>query len=35
MSATWAGAMDTPAELELIEGMQRLKALRLLTQEGK
>ena len=34
MSATWAGAMDTPAELELIEGMQRLKALRLLTQEG-
>jgi len=34
MSATWAGAMDTPAELELIEGMQRLKALRLLTHEG-
>jgi hypothetical protein len=35
MSATWAGDMDTPAELELIEGMQRLRALRLLTQEGK
>lgn len=30
MSATWGPPLDTPAELELIQGMQRLKALRLL-----
>jgi hypothetical protein len=30
MSGIWASPMDTPAELDLIEGMKRLKAVRLL-----
>lgn len=31
MSATWGEALDTKEELELIQGMQRLRALRLLS----
>lgn len=34
MSGVWASPMDTPEELELIQGMQRLKALRSLTLGG-
>jgi hypothetical protein len=32
MSATWGGALDTPEQLELQQQMQRLKAIKLLTQ---
>lgn len=32
LTGVWISPMDTPEQLELVQGMQRLKALRLLTE---
>jgi hypothetical protein len=35
MSAIWDTALDSPELLDLSHGMDRLRAIRILTQEGK